>query len=245
MACMKTQSVWGPAPSRFYRLLRHLEHSRPHRLSACVVGCSDGKFVMPLTRRGHTVAAYDIDDVALYGGEKVFPSHRRSVPVQPYVSIQQADSLPALPYEMRAIAGLEKRLHSENLRALVAVHRTDFFHSPPGTLFDLVFTSCSMQYKNNQDLPVALIIDILQEHVAPSGTLAIEYMLPLEDSHTWKAPHFLRTGQMRSHFQRSRWTVESCREAHRPIFEAAHVDRPQDHYHRFGYLLATRGPSDD
>jgi hypothetical protein len=242
---MKTRSVWGPAPSRFYRLLRRLERRARNRLSTCVVGCSDGKFVMPLLRRGHNVAAYDIDDVALFGGEKVVPLARRSVPKPPYVSIQQADALPALPYETRAIAGLEQRLRSENLCVLAAVHRTDFYHSPPGTLFDFVFTSCSMQYKNNQDLPVASLIEILQEHVAPGGTLAIEYMLPLEDSHSWKAPHFLRTGQMRSFFRQSRWAMASCREAHRPVFEAAHVDRPQDHYHRFGYLLATRESSDE
>jgi hypothetical protein len=200
---------------------------------------------MPLLRRGHKVAAYDIDEVALFGGEKVFPLARRSVPKLPYVSIQQADALPTLPCETRAIAGLEQRLRSENLRGLAVVHRTDFYHSPPGTLFDFVFTSCSMQYKNNQDLPIASLIGILQEHVAPGGALAVEYMLPLEDSHTWKAPHFLRTGQMRPFFGQSRWAATSCREAHRPLFEAAHVDRPQDHYHRFGYLLATRGSSDE
>ncbi len=237
---MMTTSVWGHPPSRFYRLIRRLEAVVERQLSACVVGCSDGKFVLPLLRREHTVAAFDIDDVALFGGSKVFPLPRKTVTRQPYVSFEQAESLPTLPSETRSVAGLEQRIDIERVSSSAKIHHQDFYHCPPGDQFDLVFTSCSMQYKNNQDLPIDSIIRCLQSHVAPAGFLAIEYMLPLEDCHAWKAPHFLRTGQMRDHFRQKSWCIMYCREARRPLFEEAHVDRPQDHYHRFGYVLAVK-----
>lgn len=240
-----TASVWGKTPSRFYRLISRVEASGRQRLSVCVVGCSDGKFVIPLLRRGHMVAAYDIDAVALFGGSKIFPLPRKTVNRIPYVSFEQAESLPLLPSEMRKIAGLEERVEVAGVKSLAAIHHRDFYHSPPGGQFDLVFTSCSVQYKNNHDLPVAAILLTLQNHVVQGGHLAIEYMLPLEDDHTWKAPHFLRTGQMRSFFPPKDWVILYCREARRPLFEAAHVDRPQDHYHRFGYILARRRTGHD
>jgi hypothetical protein len=195
---------------------------------------------MPLLRRGHRVAAYDIDVDALYGGSKVFPLPRQALAKQPYVSFEQAELFPVMPSETRRVAGLEARTKAEAVDSLVAIRHQDFYHQPPGGQFDLVFTSCSMQYKNNQDLPVAAILHTLQDHVIRGGHLAIEYMLPLEDGHTWKAPHFLRTGQMRSSFCLANWSIVYCQEASRPLFEAAHVDRPQDHYHRFGYILALR-----
>jgi hypothetical protein len=236
---MMMASVWGQPRSRFYGLVRRVEASTRRRLSACVVGCSDGKFVLPLLRRGYAVAAYDIDAVALFG-TKIFPLPRRNVARQPYVSFEHAESFPVLPSETRRVAGFEERAKAAGVDALAAIRHQDFYHRPPGGQFDLVFTSCSMQYKNNQDLPVAAVLRILQDHVIRGGHLAIEYMLPLEDGHTWKAPHFLRTGQMRSFFSPADWSVVSCREARHPLFEAGHVDRPQDHYHRFGYILARR-----
>ena len=237
---MKTASAWGTAPSRFYKLIRCIEASVSKQLSACVVGCSDGKFVLPLLRRGHRVAAYDIDEAALFGGCKPFPLHRRHTKRPRYKNYEQSEAFPILPQECRRIPGLRDRVESEQLAHLVSIHHHDFSHSPPGGRFDLVFTSCSIQYRFNSDLSAAHILGILQNHVASGGYLAIDYMLPLEDSHTWKRPLFLRTGAMRTFFSEDAWKVLHCRESQRPIFEAAHVDRPQDHYHRFGYLVAVK-----
>lgn len=237
---MMIPSVWGETPSRFYRLIRCMEQPAGNSRTACVVGCSDGKFVLPLLRRGYAVTCYDLDEIALFGGKKVFPFPRSSISKPPYESIMQADSLPNLPSEIRSVSGLVQRIHAERLEHLAEVRHADFYRSPPGGLYDLVFTSCSMQYKFNQDLPITSLITTLQNHVAIGGTLAVEYMLPLEDCHTWKAAHFLRTGQMKTFFAESHWAIAHCHEARRPLFEAAHVDRPQDHYHRFGYLHATR-----
>ena len=40
---------------------------------ACIVGCSDGKFLIPFARKHYKVSGYDIDEVALYGGYEQFP----------------------------------------------------------------------------------------------------------------------------------------------------------------------------
>jgi len=104
---------------------------------------------------------------------------------------------------------------------------------------DVVFTSCSLQYKNNRDSPVENLINILQEHVCNGGYLYMDYMLALEDRHTWKSQHFFRTGQIHKYFSAG-WRTIYIREMKTPVFEAAHIDRISDHFHRFGYILTQK-----
>ena len=70
---MKTKSIWGNPPTRLYKLISIAKKNLGHKFTACIVGCSDGKFLMPFAREGIMVTGYDIDDVALYGGIKDFP----------------------------------------------------------------------------------------------------------------------------------------------------------------------------
>jgi len=61
-------SIWGKPNRSFYRFLAMIETvGLPKTL--CVLGCSDGKFVIPAARKGFSVLALDIDTIALYGGE--------------------------------------------------------------------------------------------------------------------------------------------------------------------------------
>src|SRR5258705_13831045 len=97
-----TSSLWGKPPSRYYALLRRAESSkrggRPH---LAVLGCSDGKFVLPAARRGFTVMALDVDEIALYGGTKIGPDGPTPMP------------------------GLRARLEAEKLAHLVEVVHAD------------------------------------------------------------------------------------------------------------------------
>ena len=70
---MKTKSIWGTPPKRLYNLIKIAEQDFGKDFTACIVGCSDGKFLMPFARKQIKVVGYDIDDVALYGGIKDFP----------------------------------------------------------------------------------------------------------------------------------------------------------------------------
>ena len=70
---MKTKSIWGNPPTRLYKLINLAKEKWETNFSACIVGCSDGKFLMPFAREKIKVTGYDIDDIALYGGYKDFP----------------------------------------------------------------------------------------------------------------------------------------------------------------------------
>jgi hypothetical protein len=235
-----TQSVWGEPPERFYKWVQQVESSCSGKLEICVVGCADGKFVLPFARRGHRVTAIDLDIIALEGGQKRFPVQRQIVDPIPYVSIEESRAIPLLPSTERAILGLRQRLIAENLTNTVVIKYCDFYREPIAETFQLVFTSCSIQYKTNRDISPFDMIDSLCRRVTIGGYLAMEYMLPLEDSHHWKAPHFLRSGQVEKMFDHNRWDIKELHEDKSPVFEEAHVDRPQDHFHRFGYVLAEK-----
>ena len=66
----------------------------------------------------------------------------------------------------------------------------------------------------------------------------MDYMMPLEDCHSWRPEHYIRKGKMNEFFLGDDWKVLHLYEMAKPVFEAAHVDRPEDHFHRFGYVLA-------
>lgn len=76
---MKTKSIWGNPPKRLYNLINLAEKDFGNNFNACIVGCSDGKFLLPFARRTIKVTGYDIDDVALYGGNKDFPIVKNKV----------------------------------------------------------------------------------------------------------------------------------------------------------------------
>ena len=66
---MKTKSIWGNPPTRLYKLLNLSKKEWGNNFTVCIVGCSDGKFLMPFARNEIKVTGYDIDEVALYGGD--------------------------------------------------------------------------------------------------------------------------------------------------------------------------------
>lgn len=235
---MRTSSVWGTPPDRFRRLITRLEKGQSSPLQACIVGCADGKFVLPLARRGHYVVGYDIDPIALYGGWKDFPIIEGQPPSVTYSG--RDTLLQSYSKESRKITGLQSRLRTEGLLDHCKLLERDFYRSQLTEEFDFVFTSCSLQYKTNRVLDVREMVASLQDAVRAGGTLAMDYMLPLEDCHTDKSPHFFRSGQLQQLFSKESWKIKCCIEAEKPVFERAHVDRCSDHFHRLGYIIAQK-----
>jgi hypothetical protein len=237
---MITKSVWGPPPRQFGDMMTRFGIGKPSTHDACVVGASDGRFVLPLVRRGVPVVCYDIDPISLYGGQKTVPLSPRRLRRLEYVPVDARQHLPDVPSHEIEIPGLAGRLRAEGTAELAEIRCVDFFRFPPQAVFDFVFTSCSMQYKMNRDLEINRMVHSLQEIVRPMGILVIEYMMPLQDSHTWKASQFLRSGAMLPLFPSQVWEVLIFREPRVPVFEAAHVDRPADHFHRIGRIAVRR-----
>ena len=236
---MKTKSLWGQPPKRLYKFIDLVNQRADNMRHICVVGASDGKFVLPMLRKGLSVTAIEIDNIAIHGGEKIVPLPRKNVVKINYKECQGVPEYPEIPYQKIMATGLLERVQKEKLEAKFELLEMDFYHNVSQNQYDAVFTSCSMQYKGNRDLSLQKALQRLQDAVKPGGLLYMDYMMPPEDSHDWKSELFLRTGHIKAFFQNG-WKIIHLRELKKPVFEAAHVDRPSDHFHRFGYILAEK-----
>lgn len=222
---MRTASLWGAPPTRYYSFLRRLEHQAGGGpLSLAVLGCADGKFVVPAARRGIRVWAVDIDEVTLFGGTK--PGGTKPGSSEP-------------GSEPVRVPGLASRLAAERLEHLVEISHGDFTGMAPGRHFDGVLTSGALQYSSNTGHDLAEMVAAVGAHVRLSGLLYIDYMLPFEDKYKGR-PNCPDASWWKDYFaRRAEWDVVYNR-AMPPTLDRAHLDYPIDHYHQWGHLLARR-----
>lgn len=234
---MKTKSIWGNSPTRIYKLMNFAEERFNNDFTTCIVGCSDGKFLMPFARRKHKVTGYDIDKIDLNGGMKEFPI-RPGNPKYKY----SKDFVPK-KYELKPVEvlGVRKRVEIERLEKYAKIEERNFYKDLPKEKFDVVFTSCSLHYTINNKYTLKDKIDKLKSIVKPNGIIYIDYMMALEEDDYELYPEykFFRNGQA-AEFLGPDWEIISYYEQKKPVFEAGHVVTTEDHFHRFGYLMAVR-----
>jgi hypothetical protein len=203
---MRTSSLWGKPPTRYYNFIRMVETTFPSTaLRVAILGCSDGKFVLPAARRGHSVLAMDIDETALFGGNKRGPNGAIHMP------------------------GLRKRLRAEHLSHLVSIVNADFIEYRSRRPFHAVFTSGAVQYSRNLKHPFETVIERLKAFVANQGYIYVDYMLPIEDQHKGR-DNYPTKEAWSCFFEAKGWRLIHNRVLP-PLFERAHVDNPVDHYH--------------
>ena len=208
---MKTKSLWGTPPSRYYGFLRRVEKQfDSDSLMLCVLGCSDGKFVLPAARRGYYVLAIDIDRTAIFGGEKSGPNG---------------------PVYME---GLHYRIKKENLKERVKVACEDFVEYKKTEKFHAVWTSGAINYSYNLKHKIHDIIQNVKSFVLPNGYIYFDYMLPLETVHLTRENYFPK-GELAKYFTKGKWNIIYDRVLP-PLVEKAHVDMPVDHRHHWGHL---------
>lgn len=234
---MKTKSIWGKPPTRLYRLINLAKKEFNNNFSACIVGCSDGKFLMPFARENIRVTGYDIDDIALYGGKKLFPLNDKSI------KYKYSSNFVSNEYglEERQVTGVSERVKLENVENIVTLEKRDFYRDVPQQKFDVVFTSCSLHYSANKDFNLEDKTKKLQSIVSDNGYLYIDYMMAIDenDYEAYPSNKFYRKNEILNYFDND-WEIVSFRENHNPSFESAHVDCVKDHFHRFGYILAKK-----
>ena len=234
---MKTKSIWGNPPKRLYKLINLGKKQWGNDFTACIVGCSDGKFLMPFARDGINVTGYDIDDVALYGGNKMFPI----VNIKKNYKYHKNFISKEYPLEERRVLGITERVEMEGISKYVTIEKRDFYKNVPNKKFDIVFTSCSLHYSVNKDFSLENKTKMLQSIVAKGGYLYMDYMMAIDENDYINYPlnKFYRKGEIINYFDEN-WEIISLKENNYPSFEGAHVDCIKDHFHRFGYLLARR-----
>lgn len=211
----RTASTWGTPPSRYYRFLSHVEHQLPNRRpSLTVVGCADGKFVLPAARRGWRVVAADLDERMIDGCE--------------------ADPGVGLPVP---VPGLVRRLREEGLAHLVNVVRGDFMTSDfPAS--DALWTSGALQYSNNIPYGIEALTDRLGTLLHESGHAYIEYMLPAERRLEGR-PNCPSLSWWVNCFPLRGWTVLSHTQRYEEP-DGPHPYAPWCHTHSWGRILAVR-----
>lgn len=234
---MKTKSIWGNPPKRLYKLLNLGIKEWQNKFNVCIVGCSDGKFLMPFARKGIHVTGYDIDDIALYGGEKDFPIIEENKKYKYSQSFKSKD----FKLERKRVYGVTERLHIEGLEEFAKIEKRDFYRTESHEKFNIVFTSCSLHYSANKDFSLEQKTKKLQEIVKKNGYLYIDYMMAIDedDYNNYPKEKFYRKGEILKYFDED-WEIISIKENSYPSFEGAHVDCVRDHFHRFGYVMARR-----
>ena len=213
---MRTSSLWGRPPTRFYSLLRQVKASTipPRSLNIAILGCSDGKFVLPAARKGHRVLAVDMDKVALLGGTKAGPQG----PVR--------------------MAGLRKRTEIEAVGSNVTIICADFVSLRPHSIFDLTFSSGAIQYSYNLRHDIRTIVDGIQAYVRQGGFIYLDYMHPITVDQAARQS-FLTKQAVDAFFPSTHWTILFHR-LMAAATERGHVDNPRDHLHRWGHILVRR-----
>lgn len=211
---MKTGSVWKETKTFFPLFLDRLNMFYPKSGRVCVVGASDGKFVIPLAEAGWIVAAIEVDSTALYGGMVEFPE------IGP-----------------QKISGLAQRLRLEGLEQQVEIINDNFLTCNLPNICSAIFTSCSWHYSRNHNSPVRKFIERMQALVARRGILCAEYMMPCEPHHE-NQEHYLKEGELRRYFTDNWEVLDEFYSV--PFAEKAHVGNLADHIHRMGFLMARR-----
>jgi hypothetical protein len=213
---MKTSSSWGEPPSRFYRFLRNaLQAEAPSAAyDLAVLGCADGKFVLPAARQQMRVYAIDLDEIALGGGIK-----------------------PGVGGEVY-VPGLRKRLAMEGLSDHVDVVHGDFTTCKP-ILSRCVWVSGAVQYSFNMPKDADQILSAIKGYVAVGGLLYIDYMLPFEAKYKGR-PNCPNADWWREWVSVQEFWKVLHHIVLRPTPDKAHVEFPVDHYHQWGHLLMNR-----
>ena len=234
---MKTRSIWGAPPKRLYKLIDMANNDFSNNYSACIVGCSDGKFLLPFARKHILVTGYDIDECAMYGGVKLFPI------IDKKVKYKYSKDFKSKEYKLeeKKVVGITERLEIENLSKYAKIEKRDFYKEVPNKKFDVVFTSCSLHYSVNKMFSLKDKTKKLQSIVKKGGYLYMDYMMAIEedDYDLYPSEKFFRKKEILDYFD-DNWEIISLFENNKPTFEGAHMDCVKDHFHRWGYLLAKR-----
>jgi len=178
---LKTESIWGKPNRSFYNFLRLIKNTELPK-TFCVLGCSDGKFVLPAARKGFEVLAIDIDKISLYGGNiNLFGESVQNI-------------------------GMERRLEIEGLKERVKIVNGSFLEYDPKDGYSGVFTSGSIHYAENSHIPLDVVINKMKSFVSRSGLLFQEYIHTSESDNDPNR-HFLDKEKMETFFVEPEWSI--------------------------------------
>jgi hypothetical protein len=203
------ESYWAPFTTHFPALGAYLE---PRHRSGCVLGGSDGKFVLPLLKAGLEVTAVDVDETFLFGGSLSTPEGELEV------------------------KGLTARLAEEGIADRCSIVVSDYMEWRSEVSFDVVLTSGSWSMPDNRRHSLASLAGRAQALTAPGGVLLVDYLAELPESQTGE--HYPPPERVRALFGDDEWEV--LEDVDLGLREERHYDKPELHSHRFAAIIARR-----
>ena len=207
------KSYWAETKTFFPEVFAKVKSAADIK-SACIVGGSDGKFVIPLLQKGVFTTVIEKDFSALNGCVVEYPKGTKSW-----------------------MPGLYENIGSENLEGLAEIHCTDFMKFETLRKYDVIFTSCSWHYSFNHRISVSAFVEKMQALVKPNGIFAAEYMMPCGDEKS-NHQHYLREGELNKMFCDG-WEIVT--EKYTEVFdERPHIGNLEQHKHRMGFLIAIK-----
>ncbi len=179
-------------------------------MPVCIVGAADGKFVLPLARRGVRVVAIETDSTQVYGGFT----------------------------EGMCVEGLLVRLQREHLTPLVEIFSEDFMRMSTQIRCRAIFTSCSWHYPQNLTTSLGEFIGKMQRALLPAGLFAAEYMMPVPSGRVLEG-HYPQHQEVIGYFPEDRWRILHDIDTS-SFVELPHIGQPFPHEHRMGFIMAKK-----
>ena len=211
---IKTKSVWQNTKTFFPLFADFIEKQQKNSLTICIIGASDGRFVIPLAKNGYQVIAIENDPILINGGVVDGPNKKKI-----------------------DVLGLKKRIEIEKVSSNVKIIENNFFDVDLSFSVDAIFTSSTWDCSLNHSHPVKVYLDKMIKIVKPTGLFCAEYMMPCEEKHK-NIEHFLEEGKINIFFNKN-WQV--LEEFYTPIFEDnPHIGKIIPHKHRMGFFMAKK-----
>jgi SAM-dependent methyltransferase len=214
------ESFWADLHTSFPLFAAELGDRDLTGARACVLGCSDGKFVIPLAAAGVHVTCVDVDPVMLDGG-----------------SVQLGGV--ATP-----VRGLRANLSRTGLSDRCDIIEADFMQwaDTVDTTFDMVLTSGSWAYNRNLGHGLGGVLRVMRKLVAPDGYLFVDYLLPVTElEKTIDLYPYPR--DLVPFFSPREWRL--VRNEDVGLIGESHYGQEEWHYHHYGVLVARRTPAAD
>lgn len=209
----KRYSYLWDKPNRRYFIFLNKIKEKGLPLDLCVLGASDGNYVIPAAKKGFIVTAIENDPIALYGG-KVLKGDKEF-----------------------STAGLVTNVKREGVKKFVKIYDSDYITSRISHSFSGVFTSGSIHYQGNSKHSFKRIMQRIQKYVSVKGLLLIEYIHTSKENWDPKR-HFINTNKMSSFFREPAWTIFSNKR--KTYLEKSNPRNPKRHRIVWGRLYAIR-----
>jgi hypothetical protein len=209
------RSIWSDTPTCFASaaaLIAETFAARP--VNVLVMGSGDGKHTIPFLQAGHHVTVVEDDSQMLYGTDLTFLDR----PIR--------------------VNGLYSNLREEQIAVdRYEIHEMDYMKFASDMTFDVVFTSCSWQFRRNRAHAISVILNKFKVLTAPGGLIVADYFLPSEERH-FAMEHYMTPQQLASHFDCDAWEI--LRNEDRGLLRERHIGWEAWHQHRYGAFVAKK-----